>query len=859
MKSSLTDLTQTVGADEGDDSPTLAPPGPGSKIGRYAVLERIGVGAMGVVYAAYDPELDRKVALKLLLNGARDRSGRSRATHLLREARAMARLTDPNVIGVHDVGSFEDTVFVAMEFVDGQTLTRWLARDRHPWQDVLDVLIRAGRGLRAAHRAGLVHADFKPDNVMVGLDTSTPETAGQTTVTRVRVMDFGLARAKGQLVTRACDGEGADDRSRGGTEESHVGIGTPAYMSPEQHLAEEPDARSDQFSFCVALYEALYGSRPFAGQTFYELSAQVIEGRVRQPPRDSPVVARVRDAVLRGLARRPEDRFESMDGLLAELESGLKHTHRRVRPWHAFALVGGLLVIGAAVIVAGRDSDDALCSSGRARVSTVWNDAHRDSMQTAFTGVSVGFSSDTWHRVERDLDAYAEHWVQAHREACEATHVHHDQSTQLLDRRMGCLNRALSEMRALVAVFHDADDEVVQHAVRAVTTLPDLRRCADERVLLAEVAPPADRVDDVEALRNLLARAHALEESGRYHEGLALAHEAVLEADELGYVPLQAEARASLGRLQSLLGDYEHAASSLMSAYWDAVAAHSDRLAVEIAIRLVSTVGEDLLEHQRALEWAEHARAQLARMPDEPLLEARRLVALGAVRSALGEHDEARSHHEEALRIMQRELPSDDSRLASSLTNLGLVAVHQARYDEALRLHEEALRIRIATFGRVHPDIAYTYNNLGNALLASGRLDEALGRLEDALSIHRAALGADHPRAGTIHNSLGDAYMRRGQYEDAEQEFRRARDIWGKAFGSRHPKVGLSASNMAIALEAMGRYEEALEMAREGLEIARAVYGDEHPSVAVSLAKIASIVAALGRGGEVSRSSDKGG
>jgi eukaryotic-like serine/threonine-protein kinase len=539
------DLTRTVGPEEqSSDSATLheGAPGPGSKIGRYVVLERVGSGAMGVVYAAYDPELDRKVALKLL-HGDADRAGRRRAVALLREARAMARLTDPNVIGVHDVGSFEGAVFVAMEFVEGQTLTRWLRTRRRAWHDILDVLIRAGRGLRAAHRAGLVHADFKPDNVMVTSEPDSEEhgdAARPAKVLRVQVTDFGLARAKGHLITRAREGD-ADDEAKADPEASHTGIGTPAYMSPEQHLGMEPDARSDQFSFCVALYEALHGHRPFEGQTFFELAAHVIEGRMREPPRDSPVPARIRSVISRGLSNNPDDRFASMDALLMELERA--PAGRARRPAIVLVGLGGVVVLGATAFLLASRSDEPQCAAGSKRVGVVWSDAHRRALREAFAATPAPFSTDAAQRVERALDGYADAWAEAHKEACEATYVHREQSMELLDRRMGCLGRALADMRALIGVLEEADEEVVQRAAHAVMTLPDLRRCADERLLLAEVAPPPeDELRAVESLRDMLARAHAFEEAGRYRAGLALTESAVLEADALRYLPVQAEA-----------------------------------------------------------------------------------------------------------------------------------------------------------------------------------------------------------------------------------------------------------------------------------------------------------------------------
>jgi Protein kinase domain/Putative zinc-finger len=297
----------------------------GTQVGRYLVTDMIGAGGMGVVYAADDPELDRRVAIKLLRRDLRAAFGEAR---LQREAQAMARISHQNVIAVHDVGSHADQVFVAMELVDGHSLRAWLRARARSVGGIVSTFAAAGRGLAAAHAAGLVHRDFKPDNVLVDADDG-----------RVRVTDFGLARAADD---RADAGGGARDDAiaidRPLTVSGAV-IGTPAYMAPEQLAGGHVDARTDQFSFCVALYEALYGERPFAGKHLAELEAEVAAGRVRPPPARtrSRVPASLRAIVLRGLSVRPGDRFSTMDDLVAALGRDRTRVPRTVA-WLALAL-----------------------------------------------------------------------------------------------------------------------------------------------------------------------------------------------------------------------------------------------------------------------------------------------------------------------------------------------------------------------------------------------------------------------------------------------------------------------------------------------------------------------------------------
>src|SRR5713226_4366130 len=323
------------------------PEGASKILGRYVVTEKLGGGGMGVVYAAHDPELDRKVAIKLMLPLLSDSGSASEGrARLLREAQAMARLSHPNVIAVHDVGTFGEQVFIAMEYVEGSTLSQWFAERKRTWHEVLSIFKQAGRGLAAAHAAGIVHRDFKPDNVLVGDDG------------RVRVLDFGLARA-----AEATDGaapEVPDAQVSAGKRESAgsgmLGVavtelgklmGTPAYMAPEQLKGQLGDARTDQFSFCVALYQALYGELPFSGESVLALLDEIKRRGTKQAPESVRVPSRLRKVLLRGLSPAREDRYESMDALLHEL------TRRPPEIWRrslgALVLLAALFAIGRSV------------------------------------------------------------------------------------------------------------------------------------------------------------------------------------------------------------------------------------------------------------------------------------------------------------------------------------------------------------------------------------------------------------------------------------------------------------------------------------------------------------------------------
>jgi serine/threonine protein kinase len=305
------DATRLPNESEGAVMRARSQPGAGVRFGRYELLERLGAGAMGVVWRAIDPELGRHVALKLL-----KQPDPLLTERLVREARAMAQVNHPNVVAVYDVGVADGQTYIAMELVAGKSLRAWQRAERRKVPEIIEAYGAAGRGLAAAHAAGLVHRDFKPDNVLVGDDG------------RVRVTDFGLAAGTG--VAPATSEREVEDLAL--TREGTV-LGTPAYMAPEQFTGGNVDSRTDQFNFSVALYEALYGVRPFDGKTYAELADNVLEGRVRPPPANSQVSGGLGAIVMRGLAVKPGDRYPTIDHLIAELGRD------RAKPWRVAAIV----------------------------------------------------------------------------------------------------------------------------------------------------------------------------------------------------------------------------------------------------------------------------------------------------------------------------------------------------------------------------------------------------------------------------------------------------------------------------------------------------------------------------------------
>ncbi len=806
----------------------------GDAVGRYVVLERLGAGGMGVVYAAYDPELDRKIALKLLHTDSAPGTESPVRGRLLREAQAMARLSHPHVITVHDVGTFGDEVFVAMEFVDGSTLSEWL-RGRPPLPEILDIFLSAGRGLAAAHAAGLVHRDFKPDNVLLGKDG------------RVCVADFGLARPQPPSLSSASSGSApapvepaatppapaetaapiaALEALLSGPEgrralfpltRTGLMMGTPAYMSPEQFLGLLADARTDQFSFCVALYEAVYGERPFAGDNMVHLSQRVLAGQIEPPPRDSRVPAWLRRLLLRGLSTRPEYRFPSMEALLLSLNRGVEHRPRRQRLVAAMGSV--LLITGTLWYSHYRGTQIDPCGGAELRLAGIWDDPRKDQVKAAFSATNTPYAGHAFSTAAASLDAYAQAWTSTYTEACRATRQRGEQSEELLDLRMQCLSDHLKELEALAILFTKADKTIVEKALLATQGLSGLDLCSDTRSLRSQVRPPADPTTRarVEAVRADLATAKAMKHAGKFPDGLRLAEAAQATAASLGYRPIEAEALYLLGDIQGEAGDLRGAEKNLSEAVWAAEAGHHEKVAARAAARLVQIVGSFEARYKEGRQWARHAAAYIEGVGGDEQLEAKLHNCLGVLSSAEGNYDEALDHHLKALALRERLNGPDHPVVAESLNNLGEVYRQKGKKDESLRAHERALAIWKKALGPEHPQVARCLDNIGQELLARGEKDAALLDIEQALRIREKSLGPEHPDVALSKLHLGEALKALGRYQEAVGPIEGALTLFEKALGPRHPRVVEALVNegeVYLGLSQMQKARALLQRAR---------------------------------------------
>jgi serine/threonine protein kinase len=798
---------------------TGRPLGPGETVGRYLILEQVGEGGMGVVYAAWDPDLGRRVAIKLLRPDKPSSEGNTQGqARLLREAQAMARVSHPNVISVFDVGPLGEGVFVAMEFVDGGTLRRWIKDTKRPWREVLDAFLAAGRGLAAAHAAGLAHRDFKPDNVLLGKDG------------RVRVTDFGLARLTGEdasaNVPQLPSGASLEDSLALGSQLTETGLvmGTPMYMAPEQRRGNVPDARSDQFSFCVALYWALFGDWPFDRQRSSLRGISPSPGSSRkgtdrqeqgtasprpvdpvtgafEPPRDSKVPAPIRRALMRGLSPEPEKRFASMDALLAQLE----YRPRMARTVAAAATLA--LVLGAGGYAYESSRRQALvCTGAEQQLAGLWDEPAREQVKKALLATGKPEAADVASRVTRMLDGYTRDWVEASTEACRATRVRGEQTEALFSLRVMCLERRLKDVKAVTGLLASADAELLAKAADTVSLLPSLHGCADVATL-GQVEPPPDSPQAREAIERIssqVAQAKALSDAGRFKQGLEVAEPAVKAASTLGYRPLEAEALLWQGWLQARAGDPKLGEQLLTRSVWSALASRGDEVMVSAASRLVYAIGVDQQRLDDASQWSELAKAALARMGGNEELESELFNNMGVMYARQGRNAEALAAYQRALQLADRALGPDHVRRSNILGNLGNLHRKEGQHEEALKVLGDALALRERLSGPQHPVAGSIHYTLAQTWLEQRDFAKARAHALRALDIHLASVGPEHPLVGSTYDLVGESHLEEKQYQPALEAYEKALAIKEKKLGKAHGSTSNSAAGAARCLLELG-------------------------------------------------------
>ncbi|MEM9453476.1 MAG: serine/threonine-protein kinase [Myxococcota bacterium] len=833
------------------------------QVGRYEVKGPIGSGGMGSIVRAYEPDLQRDVALKLLrAERMGDESTRAR---LVQEARAMARLAHPNVAVVFEVGESDGHVFVAMELIEGRDLRAWQDEQPRAWQAALELFLQAGRGLAAAHAKGIIHRDFKPENVMV-------DTEG-----RARVVDFGLAREQAEIPTPDEDQEHEQSNEQDlRARHEHLRdtlpadltttgtlLGTPAYMSPEQWKGQPVDERSDQFSFCVSVWEALCGERPFASKTMGELMALVTAGQPTEA-RSSPAPGRVMRALRRGLAADPAERWPDMDSLLAALQP------RSHRGWLAAGAVGLTAVVATIALRPGESPSDA-CREEQARLIDVWDAPTREAAAQGMRATGLPYADKVWASTAERLDRYADDWVARAEASCMGAQGETEAARTRYDRQQRCLEEARARLDTLGDALADPDEATVIDAAHEATRLPDPGACADDRHLASwssEDTPQRQaqvgraREALIRARRSLAVldtRAGALYYETQLEQARTAATEARVAASEAGHASLEAEAALAQGRVLLKSRELPAAELALAEAMQRAEASADALTRIRARIYQIYVLGTDRNRTDEATSLGEQSRAQLDGLGPRPLLRARleSNLATAVARSREPDHDRALSLHGQAMERLREQLGDHHPAMIAARLNLGRALSYAHRLDESETELRTALDAARVVWGEDHPNTARVWSSLGLTLgMRGGRDEQTKDALMRSLQARERSLGADHQEVADALFNLGSMLRRTGAHDEAVVHLRRGLAIrralkhgrennllpWLYAIGDSETSRGEHAAAREILREAMTNAERdgasPLNFARVRFSLAKAT-APEDPVAARLIAQAA--------------------
>lgn len=752
---------------------------------------------MGVVYLAHDQELDRPVALKLLRRAEADAVGRAR---LMREAKSLARLSHPNVVAVHELGAHNDRVFVAMEYVEGGSLRDWLSAKPRAVPAVLEMFAQAAGGLAAAHEAGIVHRDFKPQNVLVG-------NGG-----RAQVADFGLAQGRTdarrvEATTTGHSGQAIDESL---TRSGRI-VGTPAYMAPELYAGNPATPASDQFSFCVALHEALFGVRPFHGGTVAELAAAILSDERRTPEASGRAPRFIRRAIARGLDPSPKRRWPSMRALQRELRRGPARKRRLVMT----ALVPATVL---STTLAVWPSEQA-CSQAGEGIAATWGAPQREELRMALGAEGTGMPG----AVEAALDEYAASWGAAAQAACKASRGRGEQSAEMLERRMECLERGRAELQTLVEVLLERRQTNPIIAQRATTSLPDPSGCADVDLLSSRLPLPTDtrRRERVLETRRALARVRALLNTGHVAAAGELYASTAEAAAGLDYPPLEAELALQDATHASIRGNSANAAEALTRAFAKAQRGGDTRTAAAAAVMAIAT-SASLDDREGARRWAWLALPLVERCKLEPGLRAAYWGNLAIVEAGDGNLEAAVSAFAKAERGYVDAFGPDDPKVADAMYNRAVILRKQGRPAEAMEVLLAADAVFVRKYGNDSPLRAGIANSLGAIALSRGQLDVAEAHLQRSLRLYDLGRATPNPVGGHPLNNLGELEAARGEHETALEYFARALERWEPLYGKSHANVGEVLRLRGLSELALGRREDATESLARAVRIIEA-------------------------------------
>jgi len=734
------------------------------RIGRYIVLHAIREGSKEQLFLAYDPDLDRRVKIQLLRVGRRGAEERGR---LRDQARALARLSHPRAQAVYDVGVARGHVYLATEMVEGVVLREWLAQEPRSPADIVGRFIEVGEALHAAHLQGLLHRAFSPDVVWIE-PGGAAKLAGFSFDRRTEQVDTGRsantiaaraqARRSGPLPIAV-----ADDRDPSALEPSLMGsmtessmMGDPAYCPPEQLRGRPVEPASDQFSFCVSLYEALQGERPFSGDGMAAFARALADRSKSQTTGKQSISEPLRKVLLRGLGGEPSERWPSMEVLCVELRRAMGLGERRPvtmpRPVAVAALAGLVAVAGVTAwwSLSAEDAPSSTCDASEASLEGVWDDGRRREARDAMFGTARASAVATWKRIEPRLETYATAWVQRREQACAVSPE--ASAPEDAARVLACLDARRIDLREAVNVLVSADARTVEHAVVLVEGLPRLERCDDPAALPKPAE--ASKFPLREAGREALAGARAKIRGGDPDGARAQAQEVVEQAEAQDDPWLWAEALLERGRAGAAGGERAEAEADLEQALFSALEHGHHRAATGAAIGLAAIVGAGGERVEAALAWGKLAVSLASRTSIADEERARARGVMGRLRMHEGDLVGAQVEHEQALALREQLWGPSHPSVATSHVDLAEVAIAAKDPAKAREHAEQAVALRKDGAGG-DADLAAARFVLARSI-GGPSMSEAREHAEQARSAY-AKLGGRDEEIGVIDAWLGDA------------------------------------------------------------------------------------------------------